>query len=155
MADPFLRPLMAGDIEQLAPRLRAADLAELQALHGPGVDVLSTLSMSVQCSDEPLVIDIDGRAEAVLGCAPMSLLDGLGVPWLLGSDALTAHPRFMVAEGRRVVAGWSARHRQLRNMVDTRNTRSIRWLRAIGFSVSRDTIPFGAMGLPFHTFERA
>ncbi len=152
MADPFLRTLQAGDIEHVAANLRAADLAELQALHGPGVDVLSSLAMSVQCSDAPMVIDIDGQAQAVLGCAPVCLLDGSGVPWLLGTDALSRHPRFMVEEGRRVVAGWASSYPHLFNMVDERNTRSIRWLRSIGFTVDSRSQPFGVQGLAFRSF---
>ena len=142
------------DIEHIAANLRADDVRELQAVYGPGVDLLHRLILAVDVSEDVYVaVSAAGEPVALTGVAPVSLLGGLGCPWLLGTEASVRYPRDIVAHGRRLVRKWESRYSCLFNYVDARNTRSIAWLRHIGFSIS-DAQPHGLQGLPFHRFER-
>ena len=142
------------DVEHIAANLRAPDVRELQAMYGPGVDLLHCLLLSVAVSDDVYVaVSAAGEPVALTGVAPVSLLGGLACPWLLGTEASVRYPRDIVAHGRRLVRKWERKYSHLFNYVDARNGRSIAWLRHIGFTIS-EAQPHGRAGLPFHRFER-
>lgn len=153
MAKCHFRDLQSGDIAYLADNLRAADRQELTALRGPVVHYGDALGRAVLLSSHVWVwADENNRPLAVFGAAPVSLLDGIGSPWLLGTEGMFEHPRTLVADGRRYLQRMQAIYSELFNYVDARNDRSIRWLKRIGFTV-QPARPYGAMGLPFHRFE--
>lgn len=92
---------------------------------------------------------VDGEPVAVFGVTPPALLGGAAMPWLVGSVNL--NPRLLVKPARAILAGWD--YERLENWVDARNTKAIRWLRWLGFTI-HPAEPYGVMGLPFHRFER-
>lgn len=140
-------------MDWVARNLRAADVAEIEAAHGRGVDVGSVVSRAVALSDAPMAAWSGGEPLALLGCAPCgTILAGYGAPWLLGTPACARHPRVFVGAGRTFVSGWLSHYGRLCNYVDARNVESVRWLRAIGFDVEAPE-PFGALGFPFHKFS--
>lgn len=144
----------AQDIEHVAANLRAADVQELQAVGGPEFDLLRCLFLSVAVSDDVYVaVSAAGEPVALTGVSPVSLLGGLGCPWLLGTDSLMRYPRDIVTHGRQLVCKWELRYSHLFNYVDARNARSIAWLRRIGFTI-QPAQPHGLQGVPFHRFER-
>lgn len=144
----------AGDIEYIAANLRAADVQELLAVYGPEVDLLHCLRLAVAASDDAYVaVSAAGEPVALTGVSPLSLLGGLGSPWLLGTEASVRYPRDIVAHGHRLVRQWERKYSHLFNYVDARNLRSIAWLKRIGFTVL-PAQPYGQAGLPFHRFER-
>lgn len=145
-----IRPATLDDAHDLAPRLRAADLAEIEA--GTGRAVLDVLVESVTRSLWSEALLIDGRLEALGGLGTVSLLFGPGVPWLLGSDRLTESPRWFLGESRRQVRRMLEHYEILTNRVDARNSAAIRYLRHLGFALDPPT-PWGAAGLPFHRFH--
>lgn len=154
MARLELLPPSAQDIEHVAANLRAGDIQELQAVGGPEFDLMRCLVLSVAVSDDVYVlVTAAGEPVGLTGVAPVSLLGGLGCPWLLGTDALPRYPRDIVTLGRGLVRKWESRYSHLFNYVDARNTRSIAWLQHIGFTVS-PAQPHGPHGVPFHRFER-
>lgn len=141
-------------VHHVAKHLRRHDLLELQAVHGVDLDVLACLRAAVLASEEcHTVVAPDGEPVGLFGVAPLSLLEGQGCPWLLGTETLMGYPRDIVVLGKRTVNGWCLRYDQLYNYVDARNLRSIAWLRRLGFSVFPPQ-PYGVQGLPFHRFER-
>jgi hypothetical protein len=133
----------------LAPRLRAADLAEIEAASGraPG-DVLAE-SVDRAVWSEALLID--GRIEAIGGLGTLSMMFGPGIPWMVGSDRITERRRWFLSESRRQVEQMLARYDRLENRVDARNAPAIRYLRWLGFTLQSAT-PWGHAGLPFHPF---
>lgn len=153
MADLQFVPAQPEHVEQVAVGLRADDLAELQAAQGADVDVRQALQRSVAASLGALAAVSDGRAVALLGVAPVSLLGDAACPWLLGTDGVLRHRRAFMAAGRISVAEWGQRWPVLFNFVDARNVRSIGWLQRLGFTIA-PAQPFGVQGLPFHRFER-
>jgi hypothetical protein len=134
------RVALVSDAAVLAPRLRAADLAEIAA--GTGRPPFEVLVSGVEAGCEAAVID--GRVEALYGCAG-------GVPWLLGSDTLSRHPWALLRPGRALVAEWLRMYGWLRNYVHAEHRESLRWLAWLGFTVEEPR-PVGVRGEMFHLF---
>lgn len=129
--------------------MRAADVTELAAL---GEDnPLRGIARSVMRSSAYWAFG-DHEPIAVFGVAPLSLLGGTGIPWLLGTGRLFRFPGALVREGHRYVERMLALFPHLENHVDARNEASIRWLAHIGFKV-HPAAPYGPAKLPFHKFE--
>lgn len=95
---------------------------------------------------------IDGQLAAILGVAPLSVVSGLGSPWMLGTPVLDASSRILVRKTPEYIAQMLKAFPHLVNFVHVENTTSVRWLRRLGFTV-HEARPFGALGEPFHPFE--
>jgi len=95
---------------------------------------------------------IDGQLAAILGAAPLSVVSGLGSPWMLGTPVLDANSRILVRSTPGYIAQMLQAFPHLVNFVHAKNTTSVRWLRRLGFTV-HEARPFGALGEPFHPFE--
>jgi hypothetical protein len=148
------RPALPADADSLAPRLRAADLAELVAAHGPDADPLALLRNGLAVTPDAVAAVQDGRVIALLGCAPAgTLMTPCGIPWLLGSDECSAHARLFVARGRQAVGEWLRQYGRLENYVDARHVASLRWLRRLGFTI-QPVQRCGPHGALFHRFTR-
>lgn len=145
-----VRPLRAGDVEALLEGMRQADREEVTAASG---SVEHALLEGVRNSNWVQAATIDGGLACIFGCAPLDgLLGRRGVPWMLGTDLLDRHPSALMRHCRGYVAGMTDTYPHLLNFVDARNTRSIRWLKRLGFTVHPAT-PYGVQQLPFHLFE--
>lgn len=147
----FFRELMSGDIEYIAANLRKADHDEITALRGP-TDMKGALAQCILLSSHYWVAADGAEPVFVFGVTPVSLLDGMGAPWLLGTEKTFNYPRILVKEGRRYIAEMLELYSTLANFVDARNVKSIRWLARLGFKIYTAE-PFGHAGLPFHRFE--
>lgn len=137
---------------ELAPRLRAADMREIEA--AIGIAPLKALRLSLTRSTEAWAGTVDGEVACVFGVGPLSLLGGEGCPWLLGSDLVERNAIAFARRNRAMVARWLRTYRVLRNHVDARNTQAIRWLGWLGFEL-KPPVPYGVSRLPFHPFERS
>lgn len=149
MAKLIVRGLRDGDIETIAAGLRQADRDEIEATTGE-TDARPALQLGVDTSTLLWTIEVDGVAAGLFGTAPVS--ERTAVPWMLGTDALDRIPKPLVRMGRAYVHRMTEKYDTLLNYVDARNLKSIYWLARIGFKVSRDTVPWGVSGLPFHQF---
>lgn len=150
MTDYKFRSVKFEDIEYMARNLRAADRAEIEAVHGAHCP-LHILAQAVRQSSLAWTAEANGRPFALFGVAPMG--EGAGSIWLLGTEELFKYPRALVRGGREVLAVMFKEYARLYNFMDARNTKSIAWLRRMGFTV-HEPQPYGAAGLPFHLFER-
>jgi hypothetical protein len=146
------RPARPEDADDLAPRLRAADLREIRAAAGrPPLDVLR---YSLERSAPALaVMDGGGALVALYGAAPDGTPDG-GLVWLLGADTLTRHSFTFLRHARPHLDDLHQAYPRLWNWVDARNRVHIRWLRWCGFSRVGFDPEHGAERRPFHRFER-
>lgn len=154
MGNIVLRLPLDNDLRYLADHLREADRLELAATHGDELDILACLQAAVRASEDVFVaVTAAGEPFAVFGLAPVSLLGGIGCPWMLGTDTAAHHAIGVITLARQHVARWSQRYSLLFNYVDARNKRSIGWLKRIGFTV-QTAQPYGLHGEPFHRFER-
>ena len=89
----------------------------------------------------------------MFGVAPVSVLGGVGSPWLIGTGAIADVSRQFVRECRGYVDQMHNVYPELVNFVDTRNAASIRWLRWLGFEI-QDPVEFGINGEMFHPFRK-
>ncbi len=150
MAELLIRDTHLIDVVRLAYTLRASDLAEVHA-YGH-TDPLKQVSRSVAQSMLCWTALIDGEVAAILGAAPISVVGGIGSPWMLGTPVLDAHSRILVRQTPRYIARMLQAFPYLVNYVHAKNTTSVRWLGRLGFTL-HPAQPFGALGEPFHKFE--
>jgi hypothetical protein len=147
-----LRPVDAEAFAELCDDLRPADQRELDAAYArPAREIIAE---SIARSIEPLAAWDDDRLVAIFGHAPLGpILTPMASPWLLGTPLLARHAGVLVRLSRQYVAAWREQHPLLVNFVDVRNVASIRYLKAVGFTLD-EPAPFGVMGLPFHRFHK-
>lgn len=145
-----MRALEPGDLETLAANMRQADRDEIAAAGIP--DPLAALQSSAACSTECLTALFDGEVACVFGVGPISILLGIGAPWMLGSDQITRHPGAFITHARPYILRMLQAYPHLFNFVDARNSKAIRWLKRVGFTL-HDPVPHGPLGMPFHPFE--
>jgi hypothetical protein len=110
--------------------------------------VISSANRSMLC----WTAFIDGELAAILGCAPISVVSGIGSPWMLGTPVLDRHSRVLVRETPEYIGKMLNAFPHLVNFVHAKNTTSMRWLRRLGFTLHAAQ-PYGALGEPFHPFE--
>lgn len=139
------------DVIELEARMRPADRAEVEASHGP--DVMQTLERAVNISTYGCTMrGHDGALWCIVGVAPISMVSGIGCPWMLGTTELDAHPRPLARGAHWYLQEVAQVYPVLENYVDVRNTASIKLLKWLGCSFDEPR-PYGAKGLPFMRFE--
>ena len=148
-----IRPVVPGDANELAPRLRAADLQEIKA--NLGEDPLSVLQKGIAVSDPCYaVVNHAGQPLALFGVVPDTCDADVGLIWLLASDELAEHPFFVLRNTRKWVEKLQKQYRVLWNHIDARNELHIRWLQWSGFTLLRRIENFGVEQRPFYEFEK-
>jgi hypothetical protein len=146
-----IRSAVVRDAFDLAPRLRASDRREVEASHG--YRPLEALQIALEESDVSFAaVDADGRVLLLFGVALLTEYDA-GSPWMLAAEGFPFHRQGeFLRRSRWIVGTWIAFYHHLVNMVDARNTASIRWLRHLGAKIG-DPVPYGVQQLPFYPFE--
>lgn len=145
---------LAPHIYQLAPKLRAEDLAEIE---GTGNTAKRSLWRGYRNSILCKTAFIDDEVAAmwglcVGGAAGVTLLSDIGRPWLLTSAAVEQLPFAVVREARRAVRGMLISKPILENYVLSSYTRAVRMLRIIGFTVD-EPVPLPPKGVLYSRFH--
>ena len=144
-------PATLTHIGPIATRMRVADRVECAALgHSPK----QALRAGLASSSPAWTALVDGRAEAMFGLVVTSALGGEGRPWMLGSDAIYAHPRAMLRRGPRFLAAMFRSAPRLSNLVAADNVRAIRLLRRWGFTLDKETTMIGNIAFRLFHAER-
>jgi len=133
----------------LAANMRPADVAEV---HACGKTPEAALANGVRHSDFAWYCAVDGAPACMGGVATVSMLTGVGVPWMLGTPVLERNPKQLVVKTGRSIRMMAANYAVLRNYVDARNGVSIHWLQWMGFEIG-DVMPYGPYAMPFRPFE--
>jgi len=149
VADIQIHNTQPGDVELLVTNIRAADAAEIEAC---GQEPLSGLRHSVARSLLCWSAFADGKLACILGCSPVSMLEGIGSPWMIGTPVLDAHSRVLVRLTPAYIVQMQTAFPHLVNHVHAANATSVRWLKRIGFTLDAAE-PFGPKGEAFHRFE--
>lgn len=140
------------DIAHIAANLRESDRAEGFAQMGRDRP-LDALKFSLAGSADAVVaIAAWGEPVALIGVATVSVLYGVGCPWMVATDRVESYRRAFIQCGRIYTCAMLEQYSRLTNHVDARNTRSIAWLRHLGYRI-HPAAPYGALGLPFHPFD--
>ncbi len=138
------------DVLELALILREPDREEIEA--ATGQDPALVLEMSLNSSIMVWAGRIDGELLCIFGVGVLTVLSGIGVPWLLGSKSIDKYSKTFM---RQTVPYMNKMKRLcpiLINYVDARNRKSIVWLKRLGFTILEPE-PWGVSQLPFHRFE--
>jgi hypothetical protein len=146
-------PASEAHARELAPRMRQADVLEVQA--SGGYTPLAALLVSLERSEVARAALLDGVVACLWGVVPLrrSALHGrVGGAWLLTSDLLERHPRAFWRHCRRELALLFERFDALTNAMDCRNVAALRWGWRLGFRFERPE-PFGVEGRPFERFH--
>lgn len=145
----IVRPLQAEDFPELIANARAADIKE--AMDGAGLTIAQSLELGMKLSAKAMVFDADGVLLAAFGDAKAFEAPGVGVPWLISTNAIEQHARGFLRACRPLVQEMLQRHQVLTNFVDDRNEAAKRWLAWLGFELA-SPVPAGRLGLPFRQF---
>lgn len=133
----FVRSYRPGDEYDLAPRLRAEDLREIE-LFSNGKDPVDVLREGAEQSvPSCTIIGNIGFVAGMFGAVPQE--NGIARIWLLGSDELVQQPlsRQFLRECRKYLSAMETLYPALGNKIDARNTVHIKWLRWMGFTFIR------------------
>jgi|SRR5579859_6373239 len=141
-----VQPATDADAVLLAPRMRAADAAEVWA--SAHMDPLDGLRHSIAASTVAYTWIIEGVPGCVYGVSSYWSVGGSGNPWLLTSDLVDRHRMTFLRHYRAYLVEIQAVWPVLETWVDARHQVCLRWLAWLGFEIG-EPVPFGMDGLPF------
>lgn len=148
MATYRVVPSVEADIELLKGRLRAADVLEISAMFEGTAD--EALAVSYKNSTLCWTVFVDGNPEFVFGVVPGK--PGTGIPWLLGTDAVSKASLRIVRHSKEYVGKMLEKYPHLENFVDVKNELSKAWLKWCGFTIE-EPVAYGLKGELFHRFH--
>lgn len=143
-----------SDAEYIGTHLRQADLQEMHAVQGTQVDPVAALQYGIENSYFPFVATIDGLPACVFGAVPEPHDDRFGCVWLMGTDAITTHPRVFLRHSKEYLEKVAEPFSLLWNCVDKRNDVHIRWLKWMGFTFIKEIPSVGEQRRPFLEFAK-
>lgn len=135
--------LIAADITHIpiiAAEMRPHDVVECEAFGDNPADALrkafnrSLWSLTAIEDDEPI---------AMMGVISQNMIEGKGVPWMLGTEAIYNNPRPIVTFGKPVISMMRETFSSLENLVSMDNTRAISFLQHFGWKISQDVYTVG------------
>ena len=151
MAEIIARAPRLADVAALVANLRPLDAQELTAASGE--DLHNSVRRALHISPHRWAIEADGELVILGGVVPVSILGGVGSPWMLGTTTMDRLPGALTRVGMHYRDVAKSLFPELVNYVDARNVKAIRWLKRLGFTMSDTPVPYGVKGLPFYKFE--
>jgi hypothetical protein len=148
----MVRPSLEKDAYELAPRLRKADLEEVDAASGE--NPLEALIRGYEHSYQPFTILVNDRVAGMFGAVPLDQEFVVGAVWLLGSDDIFNVRMPFARQSRLWVDVVHKPFSVLTNWVDERNCVHVRWLKWVGFKFIAKCERFGYRNLPFYEFVK-
>lgn len=145
----FIKP-NSKDIQYIAQNMRDQDVTEVYA--SGGYTPIDALNQSLECSTLSSIALINDEPCAALGLVIPSLLGGIGIPWLLGTEKVVQNKKVFMKETKSGILDMLTLCDKLVNYVHKENTVSVRWLKYMGFTLYEPE-PFGIYGELFHKFE--
>jgi hypothetical protein len=127
--------------------MREMDRIECEAF---GRTPKQALRSGLSASDWTITALVDGKPAAMFGVATVSAIEGLGRPWMLGTDEVYRHGKALLTLGPSLVRQVRDSFPEVRNLVSAGNTRAIRLLGRWGFTLEDDIQMIG--GVPFREF---
>lgn len=157
-----MRNATVEDAMKIAPLLREVDKRELNALSAEDLKVTLVASVEASLVGEGFctVCTVDDEYVAIFGVASANYTDDfgntIGCPWMLATDKLyeplcVEHLHKVALE---IVEEMNKHFLFLVNVIDERNTVSIKWLKSLGFIFQQRIPYFGYEHIPFWVFYR-
>ena len=139
-------------IPALAANMRSADRREVWASHRHTPE--QALRMSLSSATVAWACLVEGVPAFMWGVSRRGcILSDVGVPWLLGTDAIHKVSREFLKQSRDYVDRMQDGFTRLENFVHAENRLSIRWLKWCGFVLDEE-IPELMNGEDFFLFWR-
>ncbi|CAA2141609.1 hypothetical protein HYPP_02630 [Hyphomicrobium sp. ghe19] len=149
----IVRSVVPGDIPDILPRLREADIQEWEAFAGVHPRMLLPL-LAYDPNTYTIVTD-DGVPVGLFGASPVEGTNGLiGTVWMIATPQLEDMQIEFLRKCRTVVTMLNDRYPILWNHVDCRNTVHLKWLEWCGFKFISRKEKWGAQSLPFYEIIR-
>ena len=120
-------------IDDLAPRLKHID--KLECYYMGGLDINTSIRLSVKQSETSYVALVDGVPQVIWGIVPMSNFYKNYRPWMLSSDWIFNNKKLFWYFSLKYVHEMKKKARYLENHVLADNKFSIRWLKHLGFTI--------------------
>jgi hypothetical protein len=134
MAHVEVRKATVADAEVIAPRMREADIVEVQ--RSSGFAPLEALVRSFMASDGGArTVVIDGEPAAMYGVVRVSAPALIGIPWLLTTESVERAPMAFFRLMRATTEEWLGEFPTLMQFVDEEHVSARRFLSALGFSL--------------------
>ena len=147
----YLRQATLEDMEFLAPRLREADILEIQAFTQGSIE--DALKASLVASDECwIMVSPRGEPAGVVGIGKTAK-ESVGMIWLMATHELEAYPMTFLRHSKEFISHIFQTHPYilLHNYTDARNLVHHKWLKWCG-AVALNKIPLGIHGEDFYEF---
>lgn len=138
------------DAAEITPNLRASDVEELTRSYGPNLE--ECIRKSIKGSDSVESAMSDGKVVAILGIYAGG--EGIGIPWMVSTDASRKFIRNILQDAKAHVLEWEKKYPIQLNMVYAENKITIRWLKAIGYTIGPLNPKWGYAQAPFYQFYR-
>lgn len=137
-------------VRQMALDLRAEDFDEVFHLYGmnPYDVVMESWDMS---SDRYVILNKHDIVVGAFGVRAVDMFNGIGIPWLLGTEGLNKMKKFFVKNSKLVLNLMKYNYSYLVNYVDASYDNAVKWLKWCGFTLE-EAKPFGIFRLPYHRF---
>lgn len=126
------------------------DMDRLEA-HAFGMTPEKALRHGMKSSVWSLTALVDDEPHAMMGVAPVNMIEGIGVPWMLGSERIYHHARDLARYGPGIIAEMRGSFERLENVVHIGNHRALRFLRHFGWTISEQPETIG--GVEFVRFS--
>jgi len=153
LSNRYVRPLIQADLRYLLTAFPVRETDRIEVEEACGLPFQVALKATLSSSDNPHVIEVDGSVEGVFGVSDHS--DGVGVPWLIASDALfEKYARTFAKHSKLVTSRLFKPYDLLFNFVLKDNEASIKWLRFLGFQFFEKDWHFRPGGPPFLLFYK-
>lgn len=147
---PYVRDATLDDAIYLSTRLRAADLAEIEASSNKSPE--ETLVYGFNKSAHCRVGIYNNNPFIIFGAC--RVIEGVGCVWALGSDDLLKAKGEFLRQSRHWINVLHEDYPILFNYIDARNAVHIRWIRWLGFNLINLHPEHGVAGIPFYEFVR-
>lgn len=149
MREAAIIPATVAHARAIAARIRPEDAAETAAL---GLESIAATVESFERSLRSWTLVQAGQPIAIWGVGAESILDDVGMPWMITAHEIHQNRVRLARISRAAVARMLRIFPRLENWVDARYTVCVRYLGWIGFTV-HPAEPYGPLGMPFRRFE--
>ena len=131
---PHHRKSVLSDVVDLSPHLRKADKREVETL---GLTPETALCVGyIQSSVCRTIVNGDGEPVAMFGVVPSDKMSG--IVWMLGSNLLLDIKTIFLKQCRHEVIQLNTLYPHLYNVIDSRNTLHIKWIKWCGFKIIKE-----------------
>lgn len=143
-----LIPLTKEHLPHLIENLREWDKKELQSFR----DITVEEGLTELIGEGQVWVSPKGNPCVVCGLVQHERVAGVGVPYLLATEEFYEYTRKFSKESKLWVQDALQKYPTLFNCVAAENTKAIRWLKWLGFTLEDRVDNFGRLGLSFYPF---